>query len=63
MSSVFGLITHDCKILLSSLPNVSFRFVRRSANKVAHFIARRSCFYSNRSIHDVDVLADFHANL
>ncbi|XP_030487389.1 uncharacterized protein LOC115704315 [Cannabis sativa] len=63
MSSVFGLIAHDCKILLSSLPNVSFCFVRRSVNKIVHFVARRSCFYSDRNIHDVDILTDFSATL
>uniref|UniRef100_A0A803QR46 Uncharacterized protein n=1 Tax=Cannabis sativa TaxID=3483 RepID=A0A803QR46_CANSA len=63
MTSVFGMITHDCKTLLSSLPNVSLRFVKRSANKVAHFVARRSCFYSDHIIHDVNVLTDYNANL
>uniref|UniRef100_A0A803Q660 Reverse transcriptase n=1 Tax=Cannabis sativa TaxID=3483 RepID=A0A803Q660_CANSA len=63
MTSVFGLITHDCKSCLSSLPNVSLRFVKRSANKVAHFMAKRSCFYSDRSIHDVDILTDYNASL
>uniref|UniRef100_A0A803QG24 RNase H type-1 domain-containing protein n=1 Tax=Cannabis sativa TaxID=3483 RepID=A0A803QG24_CANSA len=63
MTSVFGLITHDCKSFLSSLSNVSLRFVKRSANKVAHYVARRSCFYPDRSIHDVNVLADYNANL
>uniref|UniRef100_A0A803PZF8 RNase H type-1 domain-containing protein n=1 Tax=Cannabis sativa TaxID=3483 RepID=A0A803PZF8_CANSA len=63
VSSVFGLITNDCKILLSFLPNTSLRFIRRSANKVAHFVVRRSYFYSDRSIQDVDVLVDFQTNL
>uniref|UniRef100_A0A803NG12 Uncharacterized protein n=1 Tax=Cannabis sativa TaxID=3483 RepID=A0A803NG12_CANSA len=63
MTSVFGLIIYDCKSFLSSLPNVSLCFVKRSANKIAHYVARRSCFYSDRSIYDANILVDYNANL
>ncbi|XP_060960728.1 uncharacterized protein LOC133031275 [Cannabis sativa] len=63
MSSVFGLVTNDCKTLLSSSPNTSLRFVKRSANRVVHFVARRSRFYSDRSILENNVLADLQAIL
>ncbi|XP_060966562.1 uncharacterized protein LOC133034985 [Cannabis sativa] len=63
ISYVFGLITNDCKILLSSSPNASLRFIKRSAYRVAHFVARRSRFYSDRSILEDNVLADLHAIL
>ncbi|XP_060965211.1 uncharacterized protein LOC133034187 [Cannabis sativa] len=42
MTSIFGLIIDDYKFLLSSLQNVSLRFIRRSANRVAHFVVRWS---------------------
>ncbi|KAM6591280.1 hypothetical protein CsatA_013885 [Cannabis sativa] len=32
LNSIFGLIIHDCQILLSSLNNVRICFIRRSAN-------------------------------
>ncbi|XP_060959107.1 uncharacterized protein LOC133030387 [Cannabis sativa] len=63
MSSVFGLVINDCKILLSSLPNTSLHFIRRSTNQVAHFVARRSRSYFDSGIPYVDVIADFQANL
>ncbi|KAM6553480.1 hypothetical protein CsatB_014242 [Cannabis sativa] len=61
MSSTFGLVIRDCKSLLSALNNVSIRFVRRSANRVAHFVARRSRFFSDRSIHRIDFLDELLA--
>ncbi|XP_060974706.1 uncharacterized protein LOC133039775 [Cannabis sativa] len=63
MSSIFGLVTNDCKILLSSSPNISLHFIKRSANRVTHFVARRSRFYSDRSILENNVLTDLHAIL
>lgn len=39
-SSSFGLIVDDCLSLLSSLYNVSIKHVKRSANCVAHSLAR-----------------------
>ncbi|XP_060961840.1 uncharacterized protein LOC133032039 [Cannabis sativa] len=50
LNSIFGLIIHDCQILLSSLNNVRICFIRRSANRFAHVVARHSRFLSGRSI-------------
>ncbi|XP_060965138.1 uncharacterized protein LOC133034129 [Cannabis sativa] len=50
LNSIFGLIIHDCQILFSSLNNVKICFIRRSVNRVAHVVARHSCFLSGRSI-------------
>ncbi|KAH9786028.1 reverse transcriptase domain-containing protein [Citrus sinensis] len=36
----FGLIINDCRALAQSIGDVTFSFVRRSANSAAHFIAR-----------------------
>ncbi|XP_060960731.1 uncharacterized protein LOC133031277 [Cannabis sativa] len=44
MSSTFGIIIDDCRLLLSLLKDVKLRFVKRSANRVAHAIARHSQF-------------------
>ncbi|XP_030502362.2 uncharacterized protein LOC115717515 [Cannabis sativa] len=46
MPSVFGLMVVECQTVLFSLVNVKICFVKRSANKVAHCIARNSCFWS-----------------
>uniref|UniRef100_A0A803PQ00 Uncharacterized protein n=1 Tax=Cannabis sativa TaxID=3483 RepID=A0A803PQ00_CANSA len=46
MRSLFGLIIKECKLLLAELRNVSFHFVKRSANVVAHAFARASSLYS-----------------
>ena len=50
--SQFGLLVSDCKFLLEQLQFVSLRCVKLSANKVAHILARSSCFSSGRSNHD-----------
>uniref|UniRef100_A0A803QGE0 Reverse transcriptase domain-containing protein n=1 Tax=Cannabis sativa TaxID=3483 RepID=A0A803QGE0_CANSA len=48
MYSGFGLIIQDCKSLLESLNNVSLRFVKRSANRAAHVVARQSRLFADR---------------
>ncbi|KAM6585542.1 hypothetical protein CsatB_012544 [Cannabis sativa] len=63
INSLFGLILHDCQILLSSLPFVSLRFIRRSANRVAHVVARHSRFLSGRSIFEYNVWSDLESLL
>ncbi|XP_060974306.1 uncharacterized protein LOC133039424 [Cannabis sativa] len=45
--SQFGLIVQDCRLLLSELQNVFISFVKRSANRAAHCLARQSCFMSD----------------
>ncbi|KAM6579402.1 hypothetical protein CsatA_003176 [Cannabis sativa] len=50
MTSVFGLVVNDCRTLLSSLPYVYLRCVRRSANRVAYYVARHARSLTGRSI-------------
>nr|GMD98900.1 uncharacterized protein LOC109155154 [Ipomoea batatas] len=38
--SYFDLIAHDIYEVASIIPNISFRFLKRSANSVAHLLAR-----------------------
>uniref|UniRef100_A0A803Q518 RNase H type-1 domain-containing protein n=1 Tax=Cannabis sativa TaxID=3483 RepID=A0A803Q518_CANSA len=47
-SSLFGEIISDCKVLLTQVSNVSFNFVKRSANVVAHEFARASMLHPDR---------------
>ncbi|KAM6558899.1 hypothetical protein CsatA_028138 [Cannabis sativa] len=42
MASPYGHIISDCMTLCSDIVDVSFNFVKRSANKVAHVLARSS---------------------
>ncbi|XP_060964543.1 uncharacterized protein LOC115704339 [Cannabis sativa] len=49
LPSLFGMLVQDCQYLLSQLSHVQLCFVKRSANKVAHFLARSSCYLSDRS--------------
>ncbi|KAL8104689.1 hypothetical protein AgCh_028771 [Apium graveolens] len=48
--SYLGRVIDECKQLLSDLEsrNVTLKFVKRSANKVAHFIARNSSSIADR---------------
>ncbi|KAM6567737.1 hypothetical protein CsatA_026865 [Cannabis sativa] len=46
MPSLFGLMVVECQTLLLSLVNVKICFVKRSANRVAHYVARNFCFWS-----------------
>ncbi|XP_062076043.1 uncharacterized protein LOC133780188 [Humulus lupulus] len=43
MHSTFGFCIDECRTLISSLHDVSLCFVKRSANRVAHHLARASC--------------------
>ncbi|XP_060960646.1 uncharacterized protein LOC115723833 [Cannabis sativa] len=51
LPSAFGLLVWDCKQLLAELGNVNLRFVKRSVDKVAHFIAQSACSLSARVFH------------
>ena len=42
-----GLILQDCQKLLEILPQVCFRFVRRSSNSIAHPLDRATLSVSN----------------
>lgn len=46
--SYFGRIIADCIDICNSLPDVSIVFVKRSANMVAHELARFSCVVADR---------------
>uniref|UniRef100_A0A803NKE8 Reverse transcriptase domain-containing protein n=1 Tax=Cannabis sativa TaxID=3483 RepID=A0A803NKE8_CANSA len=50
MLSQFGLLVIDVRQLLLSLNFVEICFVKRSANKAAHCLARSSCFSSGRAL-------------
>ncbi|XP_060961958.1 uncharacterized protein LOC133032128 [Cannabis sativa] len=49
LPSTFGMLVHDCQHLISQLSNVNLSFTKRSANKAAYFLARSSCYFSDRS--------------
>uniref|UniRef100_A0A803NQJ5 C2 domain-containing protein n=1 Tax=Cannabis sativa TaxID=3483 RepID=A0A803NQJ5_CANSA len=55
MSSTFGIVIEECRLLLSLLQDVKLRFVKRSANRVAHAIARHSRFISGSCILEQDI--------
>lgn len=59
MPSYFGGVISECRDFLQSLPNVSLIFIRRSANKVAHFLARASSYVADRIIGKEDISPDF----
>ncbi|KAM6547177.1 hypothetical protein CsatB_018853 [Cannabis sativa] len=48
MPSTFGMVAWDCKKLLSELTSISLKFVKRTANKAAHFLARSACYFPVR---------------
>lgn len=61
MISPFGLIVEECRKMLQDQNTVSLSFIKRSANMVAHELARASYSFSDRSFDrssipiDVDV--------
>ncbi|KAL8108560.1 hypothetical protein AgCh_024870 [Apium graveolens] len=60
--SYLGRVVSECRNLLVSLSdkNVSFNFVKRSANKVAHYLARYNYSIADRSWRVGDVHPEFH---
>lgn len=58
MVSYFGSIVEDCRSMLKELPDVKLLFIRRSANRVAHHVARASYYVDDRVIRSVDVSPD-----
>ncbi|XP_073295662.1 uncharacterized protein [Primulina huaijiensis] len=48
--SEFGAIISECREVLRQRPSFSVCFTRRQAIKVAHNLARASCFYARHSI-------------
>lgn len=59
--SRFGLLVHDCRGLLSNMCNVILEFVKRSANRSAHSLARSSCFSSGRVIQDASAIPEYQS--
>ncbi|KAM6574308.1 hypothetical protein CsatA_022635 [Cannabis sativa] len=49
MASPYGHILYDCMTLVTDFDVVSFNFAKRSANKVAHALARSSFFETDRT--------------
>ncbi|KAL2493724.1 uncharacterized protein Fot_37481 [Forsythia ovata] len=39
-NSYFGILIEECRFLARDLPNLKFNWVRRSANQVAHTLAK-----------------------
>lgn len=58
MSSPFGLIVEDCRILLKRLNKISLYFVRRSANMAAHCMAKASYSFPDRVFNGGNVPVD-----
>lgn len=58
--SYLGEVVNECKVLLAELKNknITFRFVKRTANKVAHFLARQNCSEADRIWRVGDVHSD-----
>lgn len=59
--SYLGRVVEECRVLLKSLKNrnVLIRFVKRSANRVSHFLARYNCFIADRIWRMGDVHPEF----
>ena len=50
MRSYLGQIIEDCREMLRRLNKITLFFVKRSANMVAHQVARESYYLSGRSL-------------
>lgn len=61
MRSMLGLIIDDCRMLLKRLHKVSLSFVKRSANMVAHKLARRSYDFSGCSFDRFSIPIDIQS--
>ncbi|XP_030477881.1 uncharacterized protein LOC115694919 [Cannabis sativa] len=58
LGSTFGLIIQDYRLALLSLPNVHLYFVKRSANRAAHYVARQSRFYAGCSVSEFPITSE-----
>ncbi|KAM6550661.1 hypothetical protein CsatB_000469 [Cannabis sativa] len=54
MPSQFGFLVQDCRNLMSCMNHVSLHFVKRSANRAAHCVARASCYHPDRIFSEHD---------
>uniref|UniRef100_A0A803QFT1 Reverse transcriptase domain-containing protein n=1 Tax=Cannabis sativa TaxID=3483 RepID=A0A803QFT1_CANSA len=61
MDSYFGRVVSKCKDLLIELKHkfISLKFVKRSANNGAHFLARSTCFIADRILRESNAPAEF----
>ncbi|KAM6587872.1 hypothetical protein CsatA_010477 [Cannabis sativa] len=50
LCSIFGNLAQDCRSLLLSMPLIKICFVKRSANRLAHVVARMSRYLSGCNI-------------
>ncbi|XP_062088870.1 uncharacterized protein LOC133795435 [Humulus lupulus] len=64
-SSYFGRIIDVCKSLLASIKPrvVNVKFIKRSANNVAHSLARSTCYPSERKMRALEAPSDLSALL
>lgn len=60
--SYLGMVVQECKSLMVSLKerNITLSFVKLSANKVAHFIARNTSSIAERIWKRGETLPDFY---
>lgn len=60
--SYLGRVIEECRSILASLSNknVRFRFVKRSANKVAHYLATNNFYIADCTWRKGDVHSDLH---
>ena len=58
LSSSFGHIIRDMKLLSSAFHNVSYNHTRRQGNRVAHRLARMACNFSPFQVWMEDVPPD-----
>lgn len=55
--SYLGEVINECRVFLAKL---KFKFVKRSVNKVAHFLARQNCSEADPIWRVGDVHSNFH---
>lgn len=55
MSSLFGDVVEECRVLLNRLNKITMLFVRRSANMSAHYVAKMSYSFPDRCFNGGDV--------
>lgn len=59
LRSPFGMVVRECKESLDSWRDIDLHFVKRSANQVAHKIARASRLYADRVFSEHNVPVEF----
>lgn len=58
MYSIFGLVVQECKQLQGSLSNVCLHYVKGTANRAAHVLARQARCYAGRSFQEGNAPTD-----